>query len=504
MEGKELSVGISTDEPLSDGEEEEADEYSSDNERSALYALSFLCAATASGMVYGWPVLRRSLMREPGFDLTETQLGVAYTAGSWSANAGRLASGLIRDAIGTRYTCVLCLGVVLAGALITATASLETSNAGITAGMFCLGIGTGVLLCVQPVCALFPQSASTAMASLSGAFQVSGVVFMALDWMAPNDRQTAFSGYAVYVALLACVCMKLLPKTAKFRLSGGQAQAGSAVAAKGTGSRRRCSGSGSDVAAPTNDTADSRLRALSVERTEGVVNGTDKWDQLRSREYRMLLLWFCCVMPAMQFYVLGVGYQLELWGDTDGTYSRVFIWAQGGFALCSPLTGWLADWAGLGCAQGLATMLIALSFACLALPRADADADGGAGGLPLEVQVVGIVCYAIGRGLTFGMYFSNIGRRFGYEHYGLLVGFGLLLAALTSLLQYPLLWWCVAGEDRGTNVVCCLSCVATLPYAYWLRRREQAESVISASGTDNAAVGGGGPEEEVELVDVKL
>ena len=324
------------------------------------------------------------------------------------------------------------------------------------------------------------------------------MVFMVLEWAAPHNRAGAFRGYAIYVCVLVCVCLRVLPKTAKFSLPRRERQSeveteeeeeNMTVKARAKVTQELDKDS-TMLTGATATTGESRARTVSVGRLEGIDNGTDKWDQLWSTEYRALLLWFCCVMPAVQFYVLSVGYQLELWGDTDGTYSRVFIWAQGGFALLSPLSGRLADWAGLGCAQALATVLVAISYIMLALPRATEGGSDGMGGLHVHVQVVGIVCYAVGRGLTFGMYFSNVGRRFGYTHYGLLAGLGLILSALVSLLQYPLLWWCVAGGDRGANVVCCLSCLATLPYAFWLRRREQRESrtagAVTAISTDAA------------------
>jgi LAT3 family solute carrier family 43 protein 3 len=40
---------------------------------------------------------------------------------------------------------------------------------------------SGAQLCVQPVTGLFHEAASTAMATLSGAFQFSGLVFLVLS-----------------------------------------------------------------------------------------------------------------------------------------------------------------------------------------------------------------------------------------------------------------------------------------------------------------------------------
>ena len=131
--------------------------------------------------MYGWPALRRDLIKEGG--LTEKELGAVFTCGAWSVQGGRFAAGLIRDSLGTRRTACGCLLAVLIGAVLIATVPSD-NFAGLALGMLFLGLGSGAQLCIQPVTGLFPENASTAMATLSGAFQISGLVFLVCSGIA--------------------------------------------------------------------------------------------------------------------------------------------------------------------------------------------------------------------------------------------------------------------------------------------------------------------------------
>jgi hypothetical protein len=48
--------------------------------------------------VFGWPALRRDLVKEGG--LNEKQLGAMFTFGAWSTLGGRFVAGVIRDSFG--------------------------------------------------------------------------------------------------------------------------------------------------------------------------------------------------------------------------------------------------------------------------------------------------------------------------------------------------------------------------------------------------------------------
>ena len=93
--------------------------------------------------------------------------------------------------------------------------------------------------------------------------------------------------------------------------------------------------------------------------------------------------------------------------------------------------------------------------------------------IPLHFQLVGMVLYAIGRIIIFAMFFSNVGKRFGYENYGILTGVGNLTSALLSLLQYPLISWTVSGNDAEVNIFCGCWLLGLLPYCVWLHFHER-------------------------------
>lgn len=120
---------------------------------------------------------------------------------------------------------------------------------------------------------------------------------------------------------------------------------------------------------------------------------------------------------------------------------------------------------GLGVAQALATILQAASLFILASDN-----------LNLNAQIVGMCFYGIGRLTLFGMFFTNVGKRFGYTHFGTLAGCGLLLSAIGSLTQYPLIAIAVEGGESVVNTMCGVAILALLlPYCFWLGLRERRE-----------------------------
>jgi MFS family permease len=410
-----------------------------DRRRWALFALAFFSSSLVAGTVYGWPPLRRSLIgahaRSGASDaLGEKRLAVHFTAGSWSVQGGRFIAGMSRDHFGTRFTCCACLAFVAAGAAAMAAAK-PTDDAMLTFGMFAMGIGSGVQLCVQPVAALFPECASTVMSALSGAFQVSGLVFLALT--AGDEREIGFYVFSAVAAALFALCYVMLPRGQSFL----------------------------EVVPEDASTTSGRRAEAKSARAEGLANGHSREEQLRSAEYLGLVAWFTVVVCPLQFYISAIGYELETKGDTTGEYSSIFSAAYGAVAVFAAVGGRIADKIGQGACQGLATASVAISFAILCLPKS-------AG---LGVQVFGMTAYSFGRLFVFAMYFSNVGRRFGFEHYGTLCGIGLLISAIWSLIQYPLLSWAVEKGSNGANALCCAMCCVTLPYAAWLARREAVE-----------------------------
>ena len=442
--------------------------------------------------VYGWPALRRDLIKEGG--LTEKQLGAVFTCGAWSVQGGRFAAGLIRDALGTKRTACGCLLCVLLGAVLVATVASD-NFAGLALGMLFLGLGSGAQLCIQPVTGLFPENASAAMATLSGAFQISGLVFLVCSGIARAgaDRLGAYLAFAACVCVLLALSWVYLPYGFKFTIddeSRDERRDESKGATKSATVDRDEEAAVSDAAVVLKETSGETSDGKEGEGDDGKVQTSmaavavaprkpppplshlTRRGQLLSDEYIALLAWFSvCVTPA-QYYVLSIGWQLERKGDDAGDYTRAFVILYAASAALAPIGGAVADKYGVGFAQGLATALTGSSFVVLLSDS-------------LPAQIAGMTLYSVGRLFVFALFFSNIGRRFGFAHYGTLVGFGMLTSAVLSMLQYPMFTLAIDESVDWVNASCAVAIAGCLPYTAWLSRRERGEKRRAAGKTAN-------------------
>ena len=445
----------------------------------SLFILSFITVSLSSGLIYGWPSLRRNLIEVSNTTLTEEQLGALYTIGAWSTQGGRFLFGLARDKFGTKITCLVALLGVIGGCI--GVAVCDANNVvSLSISVFCIGLGSGGQLCLQPVASLFTRS-GTIIASLSGAFQVSGLMFLAVLSIT-SIRMYAFLGLAAVICVLSVFAGFMLPKGPSFAIV--------------------IDGNNNNDATIDNEAKDDNV---TIDKEEVMVNEEqvlpnveeekeeyeeninvsalpsppptirDKLDRLKTiliqKEYIALLIWFStCIIP-LQYYVGTIGLQLELLGDYDGYYTGLFSIIYASAASLAPFGGYLADRLGLGLTQGLATSLSAASFYILAVGN-------------LKMQVPGMCLYSVGRMLIFGMYFANIGKRFGFQNYGLMAGLGLMLSAIISLAQYPLISAAISGKARQVNLICgSVLLLIGIPYCLWLgltrEKRQQSENVES-------------------------
>lgn len=419
--------------------------------------------------VYGWPALRRDLLDEGG--LTENELGAVFTCGAWSVQGGRFLVGIARDKYGTKITVCVCLSLVLCGSVLVAS-SASDNLAGMCFGMLFLGMGSGAQLCVQPVAGLFPEATSTAMASLSGAFQLSGLVFLACSVVAGAGagRFGAYMGHAGVVAVLFVFSIKALPSGVSFDEEKEDAKRD---AERERESREKEKNEDEAVDA----TVDATRALTPTPRHFGASRGA----LLTCDEFLCLVLWFSVMVTPSQYYVLSVGYQLERKGDANGAYSRAFTLLYGFSAPLAPLAGVCADYLGVAFAQFMATSLSLVGYAILFVDE------------PLSFQYVGMASYSVGRMFLFATFFANVGRRFGYAHYGAAVGVGMLASAVLSMLQYPMFQAALESKTNldAMNVVCVVCAAACLPYCAWLgareRREGRGEDAPPRRGDENAA-----------------
>ena len=322
--------------------------------------------------VYGWPALRRDLVDEGG--LTENELGAVFTCGAWSVQGGRFLVGIARDKYGTKITVCVCLSLVLCGSVLVAS-SASDNLAGMCFGMLFLGMGSGAQLCVQPVAGLFPEATSTAMASLSGAFQLSCLVFLACSVVAgAGAGRFGAMGHAGVVAVLFVFSMKALPLGVSFDEEKEDA--------KPDAERERESRDEKKEKKDEDEAVDATVDATRALTPTPRHFGASRGALLTCDEFLCLVLWFSVMVTPSQYYVLSVGYQLERKGDANGAYSRAFTLLYGFSAPLAPLAGVCADYLGVAFAQCMATSLSLVGYAILFVDE------------PLSFQYVGMASYS--------------------------------------------------------------------------------------------------------------
>jgi len=486
-----------------------------------LLLLSLVIVSLSGGLVYGWPLLRRQL-QDDGSTLTEKQFGLIYTIGSWSTQGGRFFIGILRDRYGTKRMTCLSLTFLMIG-LIGVGLCNPNQLVVLSISLLLIGLGSGSQLCVQPVAVLFPNNVGIVLSTLSGAFNISGLIFLIL---ANNTRKFSFLVFAGSILFLTIVSAIILPKSNSFSLQSIPEEADTnnnkddkkheqdeakhviindnlIESPKKDDQLERGE---SSCSIPSGKTNENEQHTLIVEKerdsreeeeeeennnnneiedtndvdnviTNSEIDDDDNnkklptaFEQMKTTEYILLCTWFSISIVPLQYYVGIIGYQLEEMGDDTGLYTDIFAYTYAGAAITSPIAGYIADKYGLGVAQGLSTLLVAGSLFFLAASAS----------ISLNVQTIGITLYGIGRMFIFGLYFTNCGKRFGYSNFGTLAGLGLLISAICSLLQYVLISWTVSGYGAIVNTVLGAILIAQAPYFGWLYRREKLyESAIS-------------------------
>jgi len=399
--------------------------------------------------------------------------------------------------------------------------------------MFLVGMGSGAQICLQPVANLFePNVQGKILSTLSGAFQISGLVFLVLTSIGGHSGgngngdglKISFGVFGGILMTLAGIAMVVLPRkhfTRRVGLMGVDTVEGVAIMDDDDKMEEivekehiLCSDNGisGDVSAVDIGNGGTALEVVGaqtgntcspivfVESNDGTDNGTSHvlevitkpsfntpigdganddddinissslMNQLKTAEYIWLVIWFSTIIIPLQYYVATLGYHMEQKGDADGRYTNFFPIIYASSAIASPFIGKIIDLYGLGVSQGVATGLCTVSLFIM-------SSDS----ISLKAQVVGMVFYGTGRMMVFASLFSNVGKRFGYWNYGTLCGFALLVSGIVSLLQYPMIAAVTSTSDGSdgrnnsqiVNVGCGIGMIILLPYCIWLGLREK-------------------------------
>jgi MFS family permease len=450
-------------------------------DRKLLLAFAFVTISLASGLVYGWPALRRLLVEE-GTALTEKEIGAIFTVGSWSTQGGRFLSGIARDSrfCGTRITTAACILAAAMGCTGLAFAGKDNQSA-LIISFFLVGIGSGAQLCLQPVAGLFDKTVQgTILSSMSGAFQISGLVFLLLAQIT-SDREISLGIFALCLFMLAILALKVLPR---FHFSSKKVEVHLDEEEQDESNVKTKNKSLAIVSDDDCDELESSQKeeteeAVDIESEETKIISKETTDDdsscevgvmklIMSAEYILLVLWFSVLLIPLQYYIATIGFQLERKGDDSGRYTSLFSVLYASSAIFAPLLGKFADKFGVGAGQAIATILSASSLLFLSMTS-----------VSLRAHVVGMSFYGVGRMFFFGLFFTNVGKRFGFDHYGTLAGLGLLISSLFGNIQYPLIALAADGYEREVNIACgSVMLILGLPYCLWLSRRERRHAFV--------------------------
>jgi hypothetical protein len=300
----------------------------------------------------------------------------------------------------------------------------DPSNAvALGVSVFALGLGSGVQICVQPVAGLFPNNAGSILSSLSGAFQTSGLVFLA-SCNPSNDRRASFLGFAAILVVLTVMAAFLLPEGRSFLVE--EEEKGRTLK-RMESTREDCGEESSEVTLSQpgsgpddeNDAPKHTTPKQGSEEIEDVcvldLNASEDDDlsphpksqldqadkppsaleQMKSAEHVSLLAWFSTSLVPSQCFIGSIGFQLEEKGIDDGFCANLFSITYAAAIVAAPVGGQMADNFGLVVTQGVATILCAISHFVLT------------SNLPLDAQIVGLVTFGVGRMGVFSTFFDD-------------------------------------------------------------------------------------------------
>lgn len=410
-----------------------------------IYLLAYIITALTSGLVYAWPVLILHL-RKMGSILSNERLTQIYTLGAFSTQGNQLLFGIARDRYGTKISTVISL-VCVVGGLVGISFSDPNGVAQLGVCIFFIGLGSGGQLCLQPVAALFVGWTSTVLLSLSGAFNLSGLVFIILDRIF-DDSKIAFLWFAGVIMLLVIVASLVLPVGSSFVLPDDAIE--------------------EEVIEENldedNNNAEIEVTVTSENLPESDVlpNGEEirtAYNQIKNVEYIALVGWFSVCVTPLQYYLTAI-------------QSEVFsiIYAFG--AVICPLLGF-TDFFGLGFSQCIGSTLCAVSFFLL-------------NSNDKSVQIASFIFYTVGRIVVYGMFFSYVGKRFGFTNFGTLSGIGLLISSIVSLCL-PAINKVASEQDKKVseqdkkvvNYTLGIILIGMLPYCAWVNKLERRDRQFS-------------------------
>ncbi|KAK9815693.1 hypothetical protein WJX72_008206 [[Myrmecia] bisecta] len=391
----------------------------------------FLLVVTAfgdllqGGITFGWNALSLMIKEQgnfaegcgqvaPGDTCTsqENKLALIYILGVFATNFSAAFIGPVLDLIGPKYTaCAGCalnsLGVVLFG-----LSSSTSFNAFIPASIL---VGLGGLayhLAMFNASSLFPHHRGLASATYVAAYIGSAGVYIV--WKAVYDSLGgSHTAYRYTLVVYGLGCLVFLPLALwinpRWALHVGQVY----VLTK---SWRFKALNMADLESHRSEAGSSKPALQPQKRF---------LRQLQTVEFFGLTAFFCLNVFILQFYLGTARIQLEDKGDTRHAYISIINIISALGMLAFPLAGWLLDSGGYALSLIIINGLNVASAVLQAVPN-------------LAVQILQFVLWSGCRFLMYALYYTFIGKIFGYHAFGKLIGVTNVVNGVFGLIQIPL------------------------------------------------------------------
>ncbi|GJP48683.1 hypothetical protein CLOM_g7967 [Closterium sp. NIES-68] len=470
--------------------------------RVLLVSTSIVAAFLTAGVTFGYSGILPALTGQVGAFSDACQAGepapcarqmnllnAAYTLSMFTNSASAIVVGLVLDRTGPRRTSLLGTAIFAAGLLALAgaaafapgppyTAPLPSTNtpppstdsANATAAA---PAAADVAKLSINFCVLVPRLSSAIISAQAGAFEASALVLFLLGLAVARLRLplAALSlAYCLVPLALAALAAATFPNRPFGAARISAAQHGSDEGADGGGA----------AAATTAGGAGEEGAAAGIPPPPDIFNSTLKL-QLRSALFWVHLAVSAYLVLRSNFFIAAVNAHIqhtvlllmgippatpatELPSDATAQIARYIdifniVLAAGG-VLAVPLAGWSMERPGLPFSFGVTTLLCAL---CSAVQMA-------ASVVPLPVQLVAFVAFAIARAFIYSTMAAYVGSLFGFRNFGRLYGINRLGGAFLTVLQYPLMSVCESSTGaqfvvvNGIFLIIELILTATFPY----------------------------------------
>jgi len=377
--------------------------------RKFYLAMAWVQVALFAGVTYGWTNLKECLQRDGVYKddpKGNSKYILIFSLGSWFNMAGRLVLGVILDKFGVKVTTSISCLIFVIGGLMLAVSNIPEGDVDLLLPGFILvsAGGPGLQLATQLVADLF-DNRGMVISSLTWAFNVSTGPYLLLNELTKHSvlksRQPFFYVHAGLAGLFGVINLFFWPKT--FRESF--------VPLLKKEEKNSTAGHRSSLLNPAlgydaNFVATASLRKM-----------------LCSRMWIELMIWLCCFIAVLQFYIGTIGDQTkELVGENMSQYFGILV------VVCSfsaVFLGYVLDKLGFTIVVFINTCLC-VAF-CMILT---VDNE--------ELQYAGFVIYVTARVTSFSMFFSFVAMNFGFRHFGKLAAIGMVISGLASFIQIPM------------------------------------------------------------------